>query len=654
MTAPTHTCPIALSKTTSARLTLPWFVQNTEYPPRPATFEPLVNGERAFGAVYDAIMAATHTVEIICWGFQPSMYFKRDDASTLCIGDLLCVKASQGVKVRLLCWSDSLHVTAAFAENMTPGRNLASIAPLKADLRDPSQRAFDWEWYRRASKTFMSASSPTETMFPGLDPRKRLEQLAHQAFSLGKKAFENIEFATRDLTLTDRTEIAWQILFQTRDPHTSTASKAARATAMSLVPTHHQKMVLIDYEHAEQAVGFVMGHNTLDAYWDKDNHQYERMSARQGRNGATPRQDISSRVTGPVLEYLNHNFAQAWRRETGVDLLTPRMGKAADLKPRFGFGPPMMAQVLRTQIQEGARDIEKMYLQAINNATQYLYIENQYFRYKPFADAITELAKRYAINGRDPAEHGNLHLFVVTNSSKEGMGDGALNTFRMLRQLGRPDVMPGVARLEYGEESQARLKVLRAQYNAAQRKLAAYNRRQSATGFLAGPIGQLQVECDLLLEKIQKEKTNAAKEQKVISAPEICGLKVHICTLVAPDSPPDNWQEVYIHSKLMIVDDVFTTLGSANINERSMVVDSELNICVEDPAVARPLRRHLWGVHTGQEEGEYNIEKSFENWASLLRKNKERRFPITASLEKPPKASLTEFLQLSKSRKNLD
>lgn len=120
MTASTHTCPIALSKTTSARLTLPWFVQNTEYPPRPATFEPLVNGERAFGAVYDAIMAATHTVEIICWGFQPSMYFKRDDASTLCIGDLLCLKASQGVKVRLLCWSDSLHVTAAFAENMTP------------------------------------------------------------------------------------------------------------------------------------------------------------------------------------------------------------------------------------------------------------------------------------------------------------------------------------------------------------------------------------------------------------------------------------------------------------------------------------------------------------------------------------------------------
>nr|CUV43046.1 protein of unknown function [Ralstonia solanacearum] len=43
-------------------------------------------------------------------------------------------------------------------------------------------------------------------------------------------------------------------------------------------PSHHQKMVLVDYEMPERAVGFVMGHNTLDAYWDRDDHGYTYLS----------------------------------------------------------------------------------------------------------------------------------------------------------------------------------------------------------------------------------------------------------------------------------------------------------------------------------------------------------------------------------------
>lgn len=42
----------------------------------------------------------------------------------------------------------------------------------------------------------------------------------------------------------------------------------------------------------------------------------------------------------------------------------------------------------------------------------------------------------------------------------------------------------------------------------------------------------------------------------------------------APNGPP---VFVYIHAKLMIVDDVFFTMGSANLANRSMTVDSEIN-----------------------------------------------------------------------------
>ncbi|MCP6134539.1 phospholipase, partial [Klebsiella pneumoniae] len=86
-----------------------------------------------------------------------------------------------------------------------------------------------------------------------------------------------------------------------------------------------------------------------------------------------PRQDISSRVTGPILEHLHHNFAMAWEKETGQDLLTIRdsVSIAKKLKLRALHGTPVMAQLLRTQAQAGKHDIETLYLQAVNNATQF-------------------------------------------------------------------------------------------------------------------------------------------------------------------------------------------------------------------------------------------------------------------------------------------
>jgi len=541
-----------------------------------------------------------------------------------------------------------------FAENMTPGRNLASLASAVDDWRDDDQHAFDWEWYRRASKTYMSADSWTGTHIPGLSPMGRLKLLAHRMFALGKEGFDNIEFAVRDLSLADRAEIAWQVWSRTRDQGADALEAASKAAAMSAIPTHHQKMVLVDYEKANQAVGFIMGHNTLDPYWDKDDHRYQRLGSREGRNGFTPRQDISSRLTGPVLQCLQHNFAQAWQRETGKDLLTPRLLLADNLKPREGFGTKVMAQVLRTQTEEGKRDIRSMYLQAVNNATQYIYIENQYFRWKPLAEAITEVAKNHAAWGRDPGEHGNLHVFVVTNSSKEGMGDGALGTFRMLRQLGRPEVMPNVARLEQEDEHAARLKETKKKLDDARDRLAAYQARSASAERLAAPIGQVKLEIETLNSEYESMARNqSAERQTPISPIDMPGLKVHICTLVAPDSPAHDWQEVYIHSKLMIIDDVFTTLGSANINERSMTVDSELNVCTEDPAVARPLRRHLWGMHTGEEVLD-DMGETYKNWGDLFKENKRRQFDYDGKKGQQPLSSLIEFFRTSPSRKNFD
>ena len=643
----TATVPIATSITTAATLTTSWFVEDTEYPPTHATFEPLVNGERTFGALYDDILAATQSVDIVCWGFQPSMYFKRTGDDSLCIGELLLKKAQEGVRVRIICWSDSLRIAALGGENMTPGRNLASL--LKPGFLNSAQLKYDryWHWHAVDSSVRIS---------PFLQRKLHRRLIA----KLSDDPFANIEFVTRDFSLAERAEILWHVAVHAFDNDRSVANRLSGGVAMSTEPTHHQKMVLIDYAVPDKAVGFLMGHNTLDAYWDRDDHSYEKRHAQWGRNAPSPRQDISSRLTGPVLEYLCHNFCQAWKRETAIDLWQERKPLASQLRMRPDTGTRVMAQVLRTQLQEGSRDIRRLYLQDINNATQFIYIENQYFRWKPLADELMESIQRQQEGGRSHEQHGSVHLFVVTNSSDEGMGDGTVNTHRMLAALGRTDVMPNVARLERDDALQHEIDLANTEVFKAYQSLNALNHVRSFDNHQDwnALVAKRQATLDAAKAKKAELQRRLPEEQRKPIEPEtIPGLKVHICTLVSPDSPPDDWLPVYIHSKLMIIDDVFTTLGSANINTRSMEVDSELNICLEDPAVTKPLRRHLWNLHTNGLGAKDDAAEAFEEWGTLINDNKlrmSRNFDPSSKEKLPPRASLVEFFRDSSNRTYLD
>lgn len=72
---------------------------------------------------------------------------------------------------------------------------------------------------------------------------------------------------------------------------------------------------------------------------------------------------------------------------------------------------------------------------------------------------------------------------------------------------------------------------------------------------------------------------------------------------------------VYIHSKLLIVDDRRLTIGSANLNNRSMTLDSEINVAWEtedeDDAVAqsiRALRNRLLREHCALELADWYFD----------------------------------------------
>jgi phosphatidylserine/phosphatidylglycerophosphate/cardiolipin synthase-like enzyme len=640
MTQPEIVAPVSFQETDTVTLCAPWYVQESEYGPSLATYKPLVNGEETFGAVHEAIEKATHSVDIICWGFQPSMYFIRNGGKHPSIGALLMEKAKQGVKVRVLGWEAPFNTAGMAGEANLPGKGLLALDDRKMQHTADVEYGYDRYWFGKCA------------IAAGQAPKRISEQYP--------------AYASRGFSLFDRAEIIHQARYHSADPNLSAITFAA----LGIAATHHQKTVLVDYEAPEHAVGFVMGHNTLDEYWDTDRHsalkrdKASKPAPNAGPRGDTPRQDISSQVAGPILEHLHHNFATAWFDATGEDLMTSRDAMALGKRLQCPANQQRhFAQILRTQAQEGRRDIETLYLQAVNNATGFIYIENQYFRWPPLAEMIKKAALAQTQGGRDPGKHGALHLFVITNVTDDGIGKGTVNTQRMLDSLGRADTMPEITRLQ-------RIKAAKAEAAAQEQDLSELIADQAttlATELLSLSTTLLTGGDSAISERAREKRRDAesaaafrmavledqikAIQQEVFKPEEIPNLKVHICSLVAPDSLPGKWMPVYIHSKLMIVDDVFTTHGSANINTRSMQVDSELNIAHEWASETQALRRRLWKLHTAKQGMQDDPEAAFVAWQDIIIKNKVRQ---SAETKGEPYAPLVEFHYCPATRTNLD
>lgn len=116
-------------------------------------------------------------------------------------------------------------------------------------------------------------------------------------------------------------------------------------------------------------------------------------------------------------------------------------------------------------------------------------------------------------------------------------------------------------------------------------------------------VGQAQTETLELLTKVARETGHAFGTYNVASV-DGGGQDVF----------------VYIHSKLMIVDDRFFTMGSANLTNRSMNLDSEINVTYEatgedDDALREALRAvrvRLLGEHVGRPPGAMDVEALLE------------------------------------------
>lgn len=609
-----------------------WLLTDSEYPPTLSHFEYLINGQTAFGRLYEEISTAKTSIDIAIWGFQPSMFFRRDGES-LCIGELLAKKAYEGVEVRVLVWTMAFHLQT-FTEDTT-NLGASKYASKKIAGTTTAQREYDRAWYFTLG--FDKAITAPEFKSLGIILNKPMCKHINRLFKDAVK-LRNLSFKTRKVNL------------QNNDYVDTNLSKSTRGVLITMA-SHHQKTVLIDYYFSSKYKptdiyprGFILEHNMLDTYWSTNNHSIKTTAPNKGKNVATPLQDHSSFLNGPILHHINHNFCQSWNREVKGDLLKERSSSLTTHRARFKADQPIAIQALRTYDSPHKEDIKRLYLKNISKTTSYIYTENQYFRWPPLVDAFKKHWQNLKKSGRNVEP---IYWFVVTNSSDTGLGAGAVNTDRMLKALGRRDVLPNVA-----------IKKDSAIQNDYNKKLGQLNKEAEALpnrGMSPQQIQEMQAKRKSAEQQLPKANEDYYKSLKKDLSKEI-GLKTHICVLHAMDSNPKKWQEIYIHSKVTMINDTFLTMGSANINTRSMQVDTEMNLALEHGETVKRMRKAIWWLNTKNKDAVPDAmhlnsvaKKTFDAWSDLLNKNSRRK-----KLGQSPQQPLTEFLRLSPSVKDLD
>lgn len=85
------------------------------------------------------------------------------------------------------------------------------------------------------------------------------------------------------------------------------------------------------------------------------------------------------------------------------------------------------------------------------------------------------------------------------------------------------------------------------------------------------------------------------------------------------------YDEVYVHAKIMLVDDAWATIGSTNVAERSFHSDTELNASFWHADTVRSLRVQLLSEHLGRDTSGEDARAALRGFAALARANRERR-----------------------------
>jgi phosphatidylserine/phosphatidylglycerophosphate/cardiolipin synthase-like enzyme len=316
---------------------------------------------------------------------------------------------------------------------------------------------------------------------------------------------------------------------------------SARGIRHHPIESLHQKTVVVDGTR-----GFVGGIDMLIELngdydrWDTHLHYYP-SPLRSNVDNRSPHNwhDVHALIEGPAVGDVERNFRQRWNE------VAARHGQSSPdmIVPVHPLPPPDpeahgLVQVARTIpsrtyefASDGIHGIAQLYSSALNNAQQYVYLENQYFWLYPYLTPFGVVVKLGIARAESREMKSNIHKLA------DALDRGATVALVL------PD-HPNVGRIF----------------------------------------------TDAGLQRLREEAPEAAREGRIRAFCLVTNAEVEGELAYRP---------IYVHAKVAIVDDLWATVGSANLNNRGMHDDTEMNVAVLDSELARNLRLLLWAEHLG-------------------------------------------------------
>ncbi|VFQ70640.1 unnamed protein product [Cuscuta campestris] len=504
---------------------------------------------RCWEDIFDAINNAKHLIYITGWSVYTEISLVRDSrrpkpGGDIMLGELLKKKASEGVRVCMLVWDDR-----------------TSVGLLK---KDGLMATHDEE---------------TERFFKDSDVH---------------------------------------CVLCPRNP--DDGGSFVQDLQISTMFTHHQKIVVVDHEmpsersQKKRIVSFVGGidlcdgrydtpfhslFRTLDSAHHDDFHQPNFADASITKGGPRePWHDIHSRLEGPIAWDVLYNFEQRWRKQGGKDVLVNlreldeiiippspvtfpddeetwnvQLFRSIDGGAVLGF-PDSPEEAAKAGLVSGKdniidRSIQDAYINAIRRAKKFVYIENQYFLGSCFGWDAGDIKVE---------DVGALHLVAKELSLKIASKIEAGERFTVYIVVPMwPEGIPESASVQAILDWQRRTMTM--MYKDVIQAMR-------AKGIEEDPRTYLTFFC------VGNREVKKSGEYEPSETPD-------------PDTDYMRAQEaqrfmIYVHAKMMIVDDEYIIVGSANINQRSMdgARDSEIATGAYQPyhlAARQPARGQIHG-----------------------------------------------------------
>ena len=329
-----------------------WFA-GSGLAPTPNTADVLINGKEAWESVHNDLKNAQEDVFWATWWWasdfelvRPSGHYQMSESARERYTSMYLLEDMPTVQKRLLI-------------NRFWGNNSDWLVYLNTDaaLRDHAETLDDFEVMIQGNET----STPA---FGTYDERV-------EPFSYLERLMANDDFA-------GRVWIPEEGGREARDIEVDSAS-------------WHQKAIVIDGE-----IAFVGGMNTKSTDWDDDDHEVfderrmefdstreerEAVLDREAEPDLGPRRDYMIRVEGPVARDVEEILAERWQYGIDTEDLYANNASEVVLDEPVYVQRGAMAQVTVTHPEPFAeQQIWETHAKAFSQATEYIFIEDQYFR----------------------------------------------------------------------------------------------------------------------------------------------------------------------------------------------------------------------------------------------------------------------------------